>query len=47
MTILVVNHGIMKYISILTVVIRTMIKYDVDQPRDCFHQEVVWTLAIR
>jgi hypothetical protein len=28
-------------------VIRTMINFDVDTLRDCFHQEVQWTLAIR
>jgi hypothetical protein len=39
MTVLVVNHGIIKSISILTVVICPMIKFDVDKPRDCFHQE--------
>jgi hypothetical protein len=47
MTVLVVNHGIIKSISILTTVIRLMIKFDVDKPRDCFRQEVKWTLAIR
>jgi hypothetical protein len=47
MTVLVVNHGIIKSISILTAVIRPMIKFDVDKPRDCFRQEVKWTLAIR
>jgi hypothetical protein len=46
MTILVVNHGIIKSISILTTVIRPMIKFDVDTPRDCFCLEVKWTLAI-
>jgi len=46
MTVLVVNHGIMKSISILTAVIRPMIKFDVVTPRDCFRQEVKWTLAI-
>ena len=44
MTVLVVNHGIIKSISILTAVIRPMIKLDVDKPRDCLHQEVKWTL---
>jgi len=24
-----------------------MIKFDVDNPRDCFRKEVKWTLAIR
>jgi hypothetical protein len=47
MTVLVVNHGIIKSISILTAVIRPMIQFDVDKPRDCFRQEVKWTLAIR
>jgi hypothetical protein len=47
MTVLVVNHGIIKSISILTAVIRPMIKFDVDKLRDCFRQEVKWTLAIR
>jgi len=47
MTVLVVNHGIIKSISILTAVIRTMIKFDVDKPRKCFCHEVKWTLAIR
>jgi len=41
MTVLVVNHGIIKSISILTAVIRPMIKFDVDKLRDCFHQEVM------
>jgi len=47
MTVLVVNHGIIESISILTAVIRPMIKFDVDKPRDCFRQEVKWTLALR
>jgi hypothetical protein len=47
MTILVVNHGIIKSISILTMVIRPMITFDVDQLGDCFCQEVKWMLAIR
>jgi len=46
MTVLVVNHGMIKSISILTTVIRPMIKFDVDKPRDWFRQEVKWTLAI-
>jgi hypothetical protein len=36
-----------KSISILTPVIRPMIKYDLDKPWDCFRQEVKWMLAIR
>jgi len=47
MPVLVVNRGIIKSISILTAIIRPMIKFDVDKPRDCFRQEVKWTLAIR
>jgi len=47
MTVLIVNHGIIKSISILTAVIRLIMKFDVDKPRDCFHQEVKWMLAIR
>jgi len=46
MTILVANDGIIKPISILTAVIGPMMKFDVDQPRDCFRQHVKWTLAI-
>jgi hypothetical protein len=47
MTVLVVNHGITKSISILTAVIHSLIKFNVDKQRDCFDQEVKWTLAIR
>jgi len=47
MTVLVVNLGIIKSINIFTAVIRPMIEFDVDQPQDCFRQEVQWTLAIR
>jgi hypothetical protein len=47
MTVLVVNHGITKSISILTAVIRPMMIFDVDNPRDFFRQEVKWMLAIR
>jgi len=47
MTVLLVNHGIIQSISILTAVIRLMIKFDVDTPRDRLCQEVKWTLAIR
>jgi hypothetical protein len=47
MTVLVVNHGIIKSITILTAVIRLMINFDVDKHRDCFRQQVKWTLAIR
>ena len=45
-TILVINHGIIKSISILTAVIRPKINFDVDKPRDSFRPEVRWTLAI-
>jgi hypothetical protein len=47
MTVLVVNHGIIESISILNAVIRPMIKFDLDTLRDCFHEEVMQTLAIR
>jgi hypothetical protein len=47
MTVLVVTHEIIKSISILTAVIRPMIKFDVDNLQDCFRQEAKWTLAIR
>jgi len=46
MAVLVVNHVIIKSISILTGVIRPMIQFDIDKPWDCFRQEVKWTLAI-
>jgi len=36
----------MKSISILTTVIRPMIKFDLVAPQDFFHQEVNWTLAM-
>jgi hypothetical protein len=47
MTVRVVNHGIIKSISVLTEVIRPVINFDVDKPWDCLRQEVKWTLAIR
>ena len=46
MTVLVVNHGIIKSISILSMIIRPVIKFDVNKPRDCFRREVTWMLAI-
>jgi len=46
MTVLVVNHGIMKSINILTVVIRPMIKFDLDKLGDCVCQAVKWTMPI-
>jgi len=47
MTVLVINHGIIKSISILTAVIHQMIAFDVHKPHDCFCQEVQCTPAIR
>jgi hypothetical protein len=47
MTILVINIGIIKSISILTGVIGQMEKFHADILQDCFCQEVQWTLAIR
>jgi hypothetical protein len=46
MTVLVVSHGIIKSLSVLTTVIRPMAKFDVDKPWDCFSQVVKWSLAI-
>jgi hypothetical protein len=46
MTVLILNHGIIQSISTLTAVIRLMINFDVDNPRDCLRQEVKWTVAI-
>jgi hypothetical protein len=40
MTVLGVNHGLIKSISIVTAVIRPVTKFDVDTLWDCFHQEV-------
>jgi hypothetical protein len=45
-TVLVINHGIIKSILILTAVVHPMIKSDVDELWDCFCQEVKWMLAI-
>jgi len=47
MTILVVNHGIMISISILTAGILPTIKFDVNELWDCVRQEVKWMLGIR
>jgi len=47
MTIVVVNHGIIGSISILTAVFCPMIKFNVDKPRDFFRKEVNRMLAIR
>jgi hypothetical protein len=46
MTVLVINHGIIKSISILTANIRPMLKFSVDKPLDCFLHKVKRTLAI-
>jgi hypothetical protein len=40
MTVLVVNHGIIKSISILTMVVRSMMKSDVDTASACFCREL-------
>jgi hypothetical protein len=45
-TVLGVNHGMIECISILTAVIRQMIKFNVDKMWDCLRQEVKWTQAI-
>jgi hypothetical protein len=45
-TVLVINHGIIKSIGIVTAVIRAMLNVDVDIPRDCFCHEDNWTLEI-
>jgi hypothetical protein len=47
MTVLVANHGIIKFFSILTAVICPMIKFDVDQSLDYFRQQEKRMLAIR
>jgi hypothetical protein len=46
MTILVIKDGTIKSISIYTMVIRLMIKFDVDNPGECSRLEVKWMLAI-
>jgi hypothetical protein len=46
MTVLVVTHGTMKSISILTEDLRPKINVDVDKPRNFFRKEVQWTLGI-
>ena len=46
MTVLVINHGNIKSIRILTAVIRPMIEFDLDKHWDCFRQEAKWMLAI-
>jgi hypothetical protein len=47
MTVLDVNHGILKSISMFTAVSCPMIKLVVDNLWDSFYQEVKWMLAIR
>jgi hypothetical protein len=47
MAILVINHGIIKFISIPTADITAKSKFDVDTSRDFVHQEVKLTLAVR
>ena len=46
MTVVVINHGNMTSISILTAVIRLMLKFDVDKPWDSFRPEVQWRIAM-
>jgi hypothetical protein len=46
MTVLVVNHVIINSISLFTVVIRSMKKFDVDRLHNCFCPEVKWMLPI-
>jgi len=46
MTVLVVNHGMIKSISILTGIICVMIKCDVQALRNRFCRDVHWILAI-
>jgi len=47
MTVLVMNHGMIQSIRIITAVIRAMIKFDLDTLWDWFRQDVKWTLIIR
>ena len=47
MTVLIVNVGIVKLFSNIPADICLMIKFDVVKLRDCYRQEVKWTLAIR
>jgi hypothetical protein len=46
MTRLVVNHGVIKLISIKIAVILPMIIFDVEKPWHSFRQEEKWPLAI-
>jgi hypothetical protein len=45
MTALVINHGNIKCINIITRDIRPIIKFRVRKPQDCSRQEVKWTGA--
>ena len=47
MTVLVVDHEIIKSISLLNAVFRPMMEFHLAKPRDYFCQEVEWTLAFR
>jgi len=47
MTILVVKRATIKAISIITTVIRPIIKLDVTNPLDAHGHDVKWTVAIR
>jgi len=46
MTVIGINDGRVKSISILTAGIHPMMESDVDTLPDCFRLEVQWTLAI-
>jgi len=46
MTFLVIDNGRINSISIHAAVFRPMIRFDVDEPGDCFRQEVKWMLTI-
>jgi hypothetical protein len=47
MTVIVVSHGFMKSIRILTKVVRPMINCDEEYLWGCNRRKVKWTLAIR
>jgi hypothetical protein len=46
MTVHVVNHGIIISITILTMVVHPIKKFDLGNPRDCVHQEGKWTQVV-
>jgi hypothetical protein len=46
MTVLVVNHEMIISITILTMVICEMTKFDVDTARDWLHLEITWIMVI-